>query len=224
MNGKEQPVTATGLTITALPHLHSGASVSRIMYTVLLALVPAMIMAALASGPRVVVVAALSMGTAAVTEWIILCVKRQRLCGMDGSALVTGALVALVLPPHAPLWMAPLGALFGIAVVKGAMGGLGQNFLNPALAAKAFLGLAFPAMLALDAGSAFMPEPVTWNTLLDFCISHESTWIGAMSPAALIAGAVFLMYLRVIDITLPLAYLGSALLLFWATGDNGGLF
>jgi electron transport complex protein RnfD len=218
MNGQ------AGLTITALPHLHSGVSVARIMYTVLIALAPAAVLAAFVSGPRVGIIMALSMSTAAAAEWIILCIIQRRFCGIDGSALVTGALLALVLPPHVPLWMAPLGALFGIALVKAASGGLGRNFLNPALAAKAFLVLAYPAMFAAVAGNTGQPEQLTWNSLLYFCIAHQDTWLGAASPAALVAGAVFLMYLRVIDRVLPLAYIGSAILLFWATGESSTLF
>ena len=130
------------LLISPGPHLWRGLSVSKIMYLVVIALLFPTGAAIYFFGHHALSVIGVSIGAAVVTEYI--CKRlRGKVFTMDGSAVVTGLLLALVLPPMIPLWMVALGAIFAIAIAKEAFGGLGHNIFNPALAARAFMSMSF---------------------------------------------------------------------------------
>ncbi|NNM66476.1 MAG: RnfABCDGE type electron transport complex subunit D, partial [Spirochaetales bacterium] len=136
------------LLVTSSPHLRSSATTRRIMLDVLLALLPAMGASVYFFGVRAALVILVTVASTMLTEfvtrkWIL---KRDFRLG-DLSAVVTGVLLALTLPPSVPLWIAAVGGVLAIFLVKEIFGGLGQNFMNPALGARVFLFLAWPAAM-----------------------------------------------------------------------------
>ena len=178
------------LLVASSPHIWAGVSTGRIMRDVLISLVPAAVGAVVFFGWRAAVIIALSMAAAALTEW-----GCERLTGKpstlaDGSALVTGLLLALTLPPASPFWLPVVGAAFAIAVVKMAFGGLGHNFVNPALAARAFLLAAFPAAMTtwtspFDAVTtatplAVLPNPFSPEVMAGDLPSYTALLVGTV--------------------------------------------
>ena len=150
--------------MSASPHIRCGDNARRIMLDVLIALLPALLAGTILFGPRCLLLTAVSIAAAVLAEALWNKLTRQYQTVGDLSAAVTGLLLALTLPATVPYWMAAVGAVFAIVVVKGAFGGLGQNIFNPALAARALLLLLFPAAMTrfaapgasvpLDLGSA----------------------------------------------------------------------
>ena len=127
------------LVVTSSPHIHSGTHTSRLMGAVLVALLPTLLAGVWFFGLRSLVLAVVSVAACLVSEWLYRTLTRQSNTLPDLSAAVTGLLLALTLPATAPYWVAAVGGVFAIVVVKGLIGGLGQNIFNPALAARAFL-------------------------------------------------------------------------------------
>jgi electron transport complex, RnfABCDGE type, D subunit len=229
------------LLVASSPHIWAGVSTGRIMRDVLISLVPAAVGAVVFFGWRAAVIIALSMAAAALTEW-----GCERLTGKpstlaDGSALVTGLLLALTLPPASPFWLPVVGAAFAIAVVKMAFGGLGHNFVNPALAARAFLLAAFPAAMTtwtspFDAVTtatplAVLPNPFSPEVMAGDLPSYTALLVGTVggslgetSKVLLLVGAAYLLVKRVIDWRIPVGFLGTLALFTWVFGGQGGLF
>ena len=197
------------LFVSASPHLRGNGSVPRIMLITIAALVPALLISVIRNGLHVFFIAVLSVTAAAATEWVLAVAKKKRFVMIDGSAGVTGLLCAFTLPPQLPLWMAPFGSVFAIVIVKTAFGGLGRNFLNPALAGRAFCALVFPALFSAAAVSA-------GDTFQNFIAGYQDLW----TACALLTGAVVLWFLRIIDFTLPVTFVSTAFALFWFSGGN----
>nr|PZN72193.1 MAG: Na+-transporting NADH:ubiquinone oxidoreductase subunit D [Bacillota bacterium] len=234
--------TETGeLMVASSPHLWAGVSTRHIMRDVLIALTPAALGAVCFFGWRAAATIALSVGTAALTEWACCRLAGKPSTLGDGSALVTGLLLALTLPPASPLWLPVLGAAFAIAVVKAAFGGLGHNFVNPALAARAFLLASFPAAMTtwtspFDAVTtatplAVLPRPFDPEVLAGPLPSYRALFLGTVggslgetSALLLLIGAAYLLARRVIDWRIPAGFLGTLAVLSWILGGQGGLF
>jgi electron transport complex protein RnfD len=132
---------------TSSPHVRDKDSINKIMWTVNLALLPALIMAVYFFGPKALWLTLLAIATAVITEGIIQKLTGKPLRIQDGSAVITGVLLAFNLPASAPWWMAVVGSVFAVAIVKELFGGLGNNILNPALAARAFLLASWPVQM-----------------------------------------------------------------------------
>jgi Na+-translocating ferredoxin:NAD+ oxidoreductase subunit D len=215
------------LVVAAPPHLRAKDSVSRRMLWVLLALTPAAGIAIVLYGVHALLSIAASVGAAVAAEYLIAVVAQKKVPLFDGSAVITGLLLAFSLPPQAPLWGGAIGSIFAIAVVKMAFGGLGCNFLNPALAGRAFLLVAFPSAFSGAAAVATQTAPFATldikEALLNLFIGYQGGWMGGSSAGALIIGAAVLWYLRRIDFVIPLAFIVSAFCLFWATNGSGSL-
>jgi Na+-translocating ferredoxin:NAD+ oxidoreductase subunit D len=201
------------LSVSMPPHLRGNWSVPRIMLFTVAALVPALVVSIINSGIHVLFAAVLCTGTAAAADWVLCSLKERKYVMIDGSACVTGLLFAFTLQPHIPLWMAFVGPVFAVTIVKAAFGGLGRNFLNPALAGRAFCALSFPALF----GAASAPAG---NACGGFMAGFPEPWFAG----ALLAGAIALLSLRIIDFTLPLAFIGSVFVLCWFTEAHNGLF
>ena len=216
------PTAASLLIVSAPPHLRSKESVRHLMLWVLAALAPTAGIAVMLYGLHAFFALAASVGAAVATEYLIAPLTQKRLPAFDGTAVITGLLLAFSLPPQAPLWLGPLGSAFAIAVVKMAFGGLGRNFLNPALAGRAFLLLVFPVVFS-DATAAPFTTLDTKDALLNLVVGYQGGWMGGTSAGALLIGAALLWYLRRIDFALPLSFIGSAFILFWCTNDGGSL-
>jgi Na+-translocating ferredoxin:NAD+ oxidoreductase subunit D len=212
----------TVLTLAASPHVHGGATIRFGMLWTLCALLPSAVMGVLFFGVREIVPIIASMAAAQATDWLCVFARTRKIPDFDCSALLTGMLLALSSPPDLPMWAAPLGAVFAVLAVKQAMGGIAFNFLNPALAGRAFLVFSFPALFAAQ-GSTLdkITLPQIPDLLLSFATGANAAWIGAVSPAAIIVGAAALWWLRIIDAMLPLSFILTSFLFFWLTGSGG---
>ena len=211
------------LTVASSPHIRGNFSTKRIMLDVVISLMPALAVGIWVLGFRALLVTAVSMLTAVATEWIYSLVTKTRNTIIDGSAMVTGLLLALTLPHTAPIWQVVLGAVFAILVVKILCGGLGQNIFNPALAARAFLLLIFPVGLTryegLDGVTTATPlhhmvmPALPEESILDMFLGNCPGSIGELSALALLLGGAYLVYRKVISIRIPAAYLGAVAVL-----------
>ena len=189
------------------------------MMDVVLALLPALAVGIWQFGLRALAVTSVCIGAAIVTEWLYSVVTKTRNTVVDGSAIVTGLLLAMTLPHTVPYWQAALGSVFAIAVVKCLCGCLGQNIFNPALAARAFLLLIWPVGLTrytgVDGITAATPlhhmvmPALPEESVLDMFLGNCPGSIGEISALALLAGGAYLLYRKVISIRIPAAYLGT---------------
>ena len=220
------------LTAASSPHIRGVFKTSRLMLDVVVALLPALVVGTWVLGFRALAVTAVSMASAVGAEWLYCKAAGKRNTLRDCSALVTGMLLALTLPASVPLGIAVLGSVFAIVLAKCMCGGLGQNILNPALAARAFLMLLFPAALthyeAIDGISSATPlhrmamPALPEYSLMDMFLGRIPGSIGELSALALLLGGVFLVARKVISPKIPLAYLGSVAvltLIFSKTGS-----
>ena len=224
----------TNLVVTSSPHLRSGADVEKMMWHVNLALLPAVLLGVYYFGLRALAIILLAITAAVATEGIIQKVTGGDVFISDGSAVVTGLLLGLNLPVNVPLWLPVVGSVFAIAVVKEAFGGLGNNFMNPALAARAVLLAAWPvhmtayALPFIDGITHATPLAVLDGTAqgtlpgyLDLFIGNVGGVIGETSALALLAGGLYLLIKDVIDWQIPLGFLGSVFLLTYIFGGEG---
>ena len=223
--------------MSSSPHIRCGDNTRRIMLDVLIALLPTLLAGTIFFGLRCLLLAAVSIAAAGLAEalWSKLTGRYQTV--EDLSAAVTGLLLALTLPATVPYWMAAVGAVFAVIVVKAAFGGLGQNIFNPALAARALLLLLFPASMTrfaapgasvpLDLGSADVVTAATplhsmvMPALPDVPLSEMflgsiGGCIGEVSALALLIGGGYLVVRGVIKLRIPLSYLGTMAVLSFA--------
>lgn len=211
------------LTVASSPHIRGNFRTNRIMLDVVIALMPALAVGVCVHGLRAVLVTALSMACAVVFERLYSLVTKSRNTVSDCSALVTGLLLAMTLPVSVPLWQVVVGNFFAIVVIKALFGGLGQNIFNPALSARAFLMLIYPAGLTrypgLDGVTAATPlhhmvmPSLPEESLLDMFLGICPGSIGEVSALALLAGGVYLVVRKVISPRIPLAYVGTVAVL-----------
>ena len=211
------------LTVASSPHLRGNFRTNRIMMDVVLALLPALAVGLWKFGFRVIPVTTICIGAAIVSEWLYCLLTKSRNTTVDGSAIVTGLLLAMTLPHTVPYWQAALGSVFAIVLVKCLCGGLGQNIFNPALAARAFLLLIYPVGLTryvgVDGVSAATPlhhmvmPALPEESVLDMFLGNCPGSIGEISALALLVGGAYLVYRKVITVRIPLAYIGTVAVL-----------
>lgn len=204
--------------LSVSPHIHSGRSTSGIMRDVLIALLPATVAGTVIFGLRSLLVVAVCVAAAVGFEALFnLICKREQTVG-DLSAAVTGLLLALNLPANIPLWQCVVGALFAIVVVKCLFGGIGCNVVNPAIAARVFMLVAFGAMAkaafpAADTVSSATPlASAEGFGLLDIFLGSYGGAIGETCSLALLLGFVYLLVRRVITWHIPTVFVGSVFL------------
>ena len=191
------------------------------MLDVCLALLPAVIFAVYWFGFGVLLTVLLSVASAILSEFLMEKALRRPVTIDDGSAAVTGLLLALTLPAGTPWYVPVLGSVFAICIAKQVFGGLGDNFVNPALAGRAFLLASFPAAmttypLVADAVTSATPLSSEFAGSVDYLqafIGRIGGCIGEVSTLALLIGAAYLLIRRVIDWRIPLSYLGTMALL-----------
>jgi len=211
------------LTVASSPHIRGNFRTNRIMLDVVIALLPALIVGTCVLGVRSLLVTAVCIACALAAEALYALVTRTRQTVVDGSALVTGLLLAMTLPHTVPLWLAAVGSVFAIIVVKALCGGLGQNIFNPALAARAFMMLIFPVgltrYLSVDGITAATPlhhmvmPALPEESLLDMFLGNCPGSIGEISALALLLGGAYLVLRKVISVRIPVAYLGTVAVL-----------
>ena len=228
------------LIVTPAPHIKAPSDIRKIMWNTVLALLPPIIAGVyffgLYSLALIIVCVLFSVGS----EWVFLKARKMDTsAAFDGSAVITGILLALVLPPKLPLWMGALGAIFAIVFGKQMFGGLGQNIFNPALLGRAFLMAAFPVAMTT------WVKPFYWNLPADAIsaatplalakFSHQTTpylklflgnvggSLGETSALAILLGGLYLIIRKIIDWTLPFTYIATVFVLggvLWLINPN----
>lgn len=226
--------------LSSSPHAHSPVGVSRIMLDVIVALLPATGCALWFFGLRALWLIAACVSTAVVAEALCrMAMKRENSVG-DLSAVLTGLLLALNLPPDLPLWMAVCGSVFAITISKQVFGGLGYNPFNPALAARAFMLVSFtgamttwgvPRGMETEAITCATPlaliksgNPEQLATLKNLFFGCIGGCIGETSALALLVGAAYLLFRRVITWHIPVSFLATVFLFALAKGGVPPLF
>ncbi|HZK35319.1 MAG TPA: RnfABCDGE type electron transport complex subunit D [Bacillota bacterium] len=235
------------LTVSSSPHISSKGSVSRIMLDVVIALIPAGIASVYFFGLRTLWVISLAIISAVLTEALIQRFTKKPVTINDFSAVVTGLLLAYNLPPTAPWWLPVIGSFIAIALVKQVFGGLGSNFMNPALASRAILLAAWPVHMTtwiipnVDAvGTATPLETLDYMTGINTTISGATEvvsdplpslfnsfigniggTIGEISTLALLIGAIYLLTRHVISWHIPLTYIATTFILTSLLSGNG---
>ena len=210
------------LTVASSPHIRGNFRTNRIMLDVVLSLMPAFAVGVWRFGPRALAVTLVSVVCAVAFEWLYSVVTRKRNTIVDGSAAVTGLLLALTLPHTVPWWQVIVGNFFAIVVVKALCGGLGQNIFNPALAARALLMLIYPVGLTRYVGIDGVTAATPLHHMVMPALPEESIpemflgscpgSIGEISALALLIGGAYLVYRKVISIRIPAGYLGTVAL------------
>ena len=211
------------LTVTSSPHIRGDFRSSRLMLDVVIALIPTLLVGVLVLGIRALAVTVVSLVAAVAAEGLFLLAARKRNTLPDCSALVTGLLFALTLPATTPYWVVAVGSAFAIVVGKLLWGGLGQNTFNPALAARAFVMLLWPASITryegLDGVTAATPlhhmvmPALPEETVLEMFLGKCPGSIGELSALALLLGGVYLVVRKVISVRIPVAYIGTVAIL-----------
>lgn len=223
------------------PQVRTNTDTSRIMLDVIIALVPAMVVGIVMFGAKALLLIAVSVASAVFWEWGYRKLMKKPSSIGDLSACVTGILVALVIPVGAPWWMPVVGTFFAMVIVKQLYGGIGKNFLNPALAARAFLMASWPVIMTtwavpsvlsktvdaatmatplsiLKAGTEAMPDYFSFGNLF---IGSMPGCIGEISAAALLVGGIYLLVRKVISWRIPVAFIGTVAIITVIFPRNG---
>lgn len=230
------------LVVSASPHDRSHKTVRSIMLDVIIAMVPALVASVIFFGPRALLVECVSVGTCVIAEFISRVVMKRNQTIGDLSAVITGLLLAFNLPVNIPLWMVMIGAVIAIVVVKQFFGGIGQNFVNPALVGRIVLLTSFP--VAMSTWTA----PLTWSmsnldgltsaspladihtmvsagttpdaTLIEMLIGWRAGCLGETCAIAIILGGIYLIARKVISPTIPLIYIGTVAVIMLIAGKG----
>lgn len=238
------------LNVSSSPHLHCGVTTSSLMLDVIIALAPAFIMSFVLFGPRALLLTAISVASCVLFEYFSRKIfKRSNTIG-DLSAVVTGLLLAFNLPVTLPWWMVIIGAFVAIVVVKQFFGGIGQNFVNPALVGRITLMISFPGEMsnwiepfkwsgagAVDAvssatplkalesgGIPSIPEMLAGNLpetdIVSMLLGIRPGCLGETCIVALMAGFIYLVVCKVISPVIPLVFMGTTVGVCWIAGLN----
>ena len=221
-------VKAALMKVSSNPHIRSKVSTSKIMLAVIIALLPTTIFGVWNFGMHALLLVLVTVASTVVTEALYEVIMKKKLTIADFSAVVTGILLALNLPPNAPLWIGVMGGVFAILVVKMLFGGLGQNFMNPALAARCFLLISFPVIMTdftCDAYTGATPlaalkagESVN---VFDMVIGRTAGTIGETSMIAIVFGACILILMGIIDLRIPGSYIVTFVVFITLFGGHG---
>ncbi len=214
--------------VSSNPHIRSKLTTGNIMLAVVIALLPASIYGVFHFGLQALLLLVISTVTCVITEWLYELLMKKPVTISDFSAVVTGLLLGMNLPPTAPWWIAVIGGVFAILVVKMLFGGLGQNFMNPALGARCFLLISFAGRM-----TTFTVDGVTGATPLAMLKNGETVntfqmitgniagTIGETSVIAIVAGACLLLLIGVIDLRIPGTYLLTFAIFICLFGGRG---
>lgn len=214
--------------VSSSPHVRANDTTHSIMFDVALSLIPATAFGVFNFGFRALLVVLVTVAASILTEYLFQKGMKKKVTISDGSALVTGLLLALNLPSTIPLWIAVIGAVFAILVVKQIYGGLGQNFMNPALGARCFLLISFASRMTAftyDSVSSATPLAVLKNggevDIWRMFVGTSGGTIGETSVIAILIGAAYLLIRRVISIRIPASYIITFALFILLFGGHG---
>lgn len=240
------------LVVSPSPHVRSAATVTRIMFDVIVACVPSLIAAVILFGYRVLAITAVSVGTCMLAEWVCRKVMKRHNTLGDLSAVVTGLLIAFNVPVSIKLWMVAFAGIVAIVVVKQFFGGIGMNFVNPALIGRIVLLASFPTAMSN------WVQPLSWRTdvvttasplaeignlykagdvsksaiysidnmpsLLDMLLGKRSGSLGEVCALALLIGLAYLLIRKVIKPTIPFFYIGTVAVIMLIAGKFNFVF
>lgn len=238
------------LIVSVSPHIKTEETTSRIMWSVNAALLPATVMGVYFFGPLAALNVALCVASSVLFEYLYEKGLKQKVMVSDGSAVLTGLLLGLNLPPVVPFYIPLVGSAVAIIITKQLFGGLGYNVFNPALVGRAFLLISFPklmtiwkeptaAFVQLDAKTTATPLGILkldgmdklievfgdkMNLYTQLLVGHRAGSIGETSAVAILIGAAYLFYRGYISWHIPVSFLGSAALIAWVFGGKGALF
>ena len=222
--------------VSSSPHVRHKDSTSHIMILVIVALIPSCLFGLYNFGYKAVILMAATVGTAVLSEFVFNLLVHKKQTINDFSAVVTGLLLAMNLPVELPVWEAMIGAVFAIIVVKCLFGGLGQNFMNPALGGRCFLLIAFAADMTnftCDAYSGATPLALIRENnglipdnlrVMDMLLGNTAGTIGETSAIAILIGALVLVIFGVIDLKIPFTYIGTFSIFMLIFSPNPGNF
>lgn len=214
--------------VSSAPHVRAKDTTDRIMLYVIIAMIPTALFGIYNFGFRALLLIVATVASCVASEWVYNKIAHKEQTVGDLSAVVTGMILALNLPVNLPVWEAIVGGVFAIIIVKMLFGGLGQNFMNPALGARCFLLIAFAKdmtnyvtdtytgatpLAAMRAGEAV-------NTM-DMLIGKTAGTIGETSVIALIIGAIFMILMGVIDLRIPASYIVTFAVFMLLFGGHG---
>ncbi len=238
------------LLVSVSPHIQSEETVAKIMWSVNISLIPAFLMSVYYFGIRALAVITVSILSAVATEVVVQRLSKKKVTISDGSAFITGLLLAFNLPSGVPLWIPVIGNVVAIAITKQIFGGLGYNIFNPALMGRAFLLASWPRvmttwyepsgiMAGLDVKTTATPLAILkeegmgklievfgdkTNLYTELFIGHRAGSLGETSIIALLIGAAYLIYKGYITWHIPASFLGTVAVLTWIFGGKNGLF
>lgn len=206
-------------TVSSSPHIRSKDTTQMIMLDVIIALIPAIIASVYVFGMRALLLTLVTVAACVLSELVTQKAMKKPVRVRDLSAVVTGILLAFNLPANFPFWMAIFGAIFAIVIVKEMFGGVGKNFMNPALAARAVLLASWPEQMAYQIDGVAQATPLSGKpfAMLDLFLGNIPGTLGEVSKAALLIGAAYLLIKKVINIKMPAIYIittGVLLLIF----------
>lgn len=218
------------LRISTAPHIHHPVTTQRLMIYVLLALLPTAAVGVYAFGLPALLLLAISCVTAVLSEFLWQKLTKKRVMISDCSALVTGLILGLNLPANAPWWLAVIGSAFAVILVKQLFGGLGDNFLNPAMAARAVLLASWPVHMTsfvlptffsgADAVTGATPLATHSAQLMDLFMGNIPGSIGEVSKVAILLGLLILLVTRTITWHIPVTMVGSVFVFSWLFGAD----
>lgn len=233
------------LNVSASPHVRSNVSTTSIMRDVVIALIPAAAFGVYNFGTYALLLIVATIATCVLTEYFYQKFMKKPITAGDYSAVLTGLLLALNLPPELPIWIAILGGVFAILIVKQLFGGLGQNFMNPALAARCFLVISFAGRMTeftykgmdavtyatplavLKGGNVALPVEQVLSSgayatsIWEMFLGTTGGTIGETSTIAILIGALYLFAKKIISWRIPLTYIGSFSLFILLFGGRG---
>lgn len=228
------------INVSLSPHIHSGNSINRLMWNVVIAMVPALIVALVVFGLDALYVVLLCLVSCMLTEYLInKFLLHKPFTLMNGSAVITALLLAFNLPSILPWWMVVIGSVFAIGVGKMSFGGLGCNIWNPALMGRVFLLISFPAamttwpqvqsgIVGADAatGATILSQlnesagEIPDVAYMDMFIGHMNGSLGEVGTIAILLGLVYMLVMRVITWHIPVSIIASAAFFSWIFGGN----
>ncbi|MCR4850066.1 MAG: RnfABCDGE type electron transport complex subunit D [Lachnospiraceae bacterium] len=216
------------LNVSSNPHVRSKASTQSIMLTVVIALLPAFGFGVFNFGIKALITVIICVATCVLTELVFELLMKKKVTVSDFSAVVTGLLLGLNLPAGAPWWIGIIGGVFAILVVKMLFGGLGQNFMNPALGARCFLVISYTSIMTnfdCDAYSGATPLAVLKDggsvDIMNMITGRINGTIGETSMIAIVLGACLLIMAGIIDLRIPGSYIVTFALFVCIFGGRG---
>ena len=243
MSSETQTMDTT-FTVSASPHIRCNESIPKIMWNVNLALAPAAIFGIFHFGVAALINIVVSIVAAVLSEYIVQKIRKVRVTAFDGSAFLTGLLLAMCVPPSLPPYMMAAGSIFAIVIAKHSMGGLGYNIFNPAHIGRAALMVSWPVAMttfssmhtSVDAVTSATPLSILkhegYSKLIDTFGSQSALYkalligdrngsIGETCTILLVLGGLYLLYKKYINWQIPVFMIGTVALLTWVFGPDG---